>query len=192
MKRWKALITLRIILQAAVEAHLLTPMRGVICNCYFVSRIWYLVLLWCVPCILCARHDLEEKVWLYNPFNTSVAWRWTTCFIETITSTHCTAVRLYLCEGHFWNFMGPPIFMQYFFAKETFHNFEMRYWRTVRISMSRTSIVCTKCDHFVKKLKTSGVRTTDRMVETPFSKLRGTSDTFVGRAYSIFHLSDMN
>ena len=71
------------------------------------------------------------------------------------------------------------------FAKETFHNFEMRYWRTVRISMSRTSIVCTKCDHFVKKLKTSGVRTTDRMVETPFSKLRGTSDTFVGRAYSI-------
>ena len=36
--------------------------------------------------------------------------------------------------------------------------------------------------------KTSAVSTTDWMVETQLCKLRGTSDTFVGRAYSIFHL----
>ena len=29
------------------------------------------------------------------------------------------------------------------------------------------------------------------MVETQLRKLRGTSDTFVGRAYSIFHLQNM-
>ena len=38
-----------------------------------------------------------------------------------------------------------------------------------------------------KKWKTSAVSTTDWMVETQLCKLRGTSDTFVGRAYSVFH-----
>ena len=41
---------------------------------------------------------------------------------------------------------------------------------------------------FYTKYKTSAVSTTDRMVETQVRKLRDTSDTFVGRAYSIFHL----
>ena len=40
----------------------------------------------------------------------------------------------------------------------------------------------------VKNCKTSAVSTTDRMVETQLCKLRGTSATLVGRAYSIFHL----
>ena len=38
----------------------------------------------------------------------------------------------------------------------------------------------------IKKWKTSAVSTTDWMVETQLCKLRGTSDTFVGRAYSIY------
>ena len=41
---------------------------------------------------------------------------------------------------------------------------------------------------FYTKYKTSAVSTTDRMVETQVRKLRDTSDTFVGRAYSILHL----
>ena len=40
-----------------------------------------------------------------------------------------------------------------------------------------------------KKWKTSAVSTTDWMVETQLCNLRGTSDTFVGRAYFIFHTS---
>ena len=42
--------------------------------------------------------------------------------------------------------------------------------------------------YFIKSRKTSAVIATDWMVETQLSKLRGTSDTVVGRAYSIFHL----
>ena len=41
------------------------------------------------------------------------------------------------------------------------------------------------CFFFFNK---SAVRTTDLMVETQLCKLRGTSDTFVGRVYSILHL----
>ena len=40
---------------------------------------------------------------------------------------------------------------------------------------------------FIKNRKTSAVSTTDWMVETQLCKLRGTSETFVGRACSIFH-----
>ena len=43
------------------------------------------------------------------------------------------------------------------------------------------------CFFLVKKWKTSAVSTTDWIVETQLCKRRGTSDTFVGRAYSIFH-----
>ena len=42
---------------------------------------------------------------------------------------------------------------------------------------------------YVKNWKTSAVSTTDWMVQTQLCKLRGTSDTFVGRAYSIFLLN---
>ena len=38
-----------------------------------------------------------------------------------------------------------------------------------------------------KNLKMSAVSTTDWMVETQLCKLRGTLDTFFGRAYSILH-----
>ena len=38
-----------------------------------------------------------------------------------------------------------------------------------------------------KKMKTSAVSTTDWVVETQLCKLRGTLNTLVGRAYSIFH-----
>ena len=38
-------------------------------------------------------------------------------------------------------------------------------------------------------MKTSAVSSTDRMVKTQLCKVRGTSDTFVGRSYSIVHLS---
>ena len=41
---------------------------------------------------------------------------------------------------------------------------------------------------YYKKWKMSAVSTTDWTVETQLCKLRGTSDTCVGRAYSIFHL----
>ena len=41
---------------------------------------------------------------------------------------------------------------------------------------------------FYKSWKTSSVSTTDWMVETQFCKLHGTSETFVGRAYRIFHI----
>ena len=40
----------------------------------------------------------------------------------------------------------------------------------------------------IKKWKTSAVITTDWIVETQLCKLRGTSDKFVGRACSIFHI----
>ena len=39
-----------------------------------------------------------------------------------------------------------------------------------------------------KKLKTPAASTTDWMVEAELCKLRGTSDMYVGRAYSMFHL----
>ena len=48
---------------------------------------------------------------------------------------------------------------------------------------SRTDMMY--CFFFFNK---SAVRTTDLMVETQLCKLRGTSDTFVGRIYSILHL----
>ena len=41
---------------------------------------------------------------------------------------------------------------------------------------------------FYENWKTSAVSTTDWMVETQLRKLRGTSDTSFGRAYSIVHL----
>ena len=44
------------------------------------------------------------------------------------------------------------------------------------------------CVLFLTKWKTSAVSTTDWMVETQRCKLRGTSDTFVGRAYFIIIL----
>ena len=42
--------------------------------------------------------------------------------------------------------------------------------------------------NYIKNWKTSAVSTTDWMVETQLCKLRDTSDTFVGRAYSVVHL----
>ena len=50
-------------------------------------------------------------------------------------------------------------------------------------------LVLMKHSYFTKKLKTSAVSTTNWMVETQLCKLRDTSDTFVGRAYSIINLS---
>ena len=44
------------------------------------------------------------------------------------------------------------------------------------------------CQDFIKKWGTSAAGTINWMVGTQLCKLRGTSDTFVGRAYFIFHL----
>ena len=44
------------------------------------------------------------------------------------------------------------------------------------------------CTFSIKNWKTSAVSKSDWMVETHLCKLRGASDTFVGRAYFIFHL----
>ena len=46
----------------------------------------------------------------------------------------------------------------------------------------------SKYNFILKKRKTSAASTTDWMVETQLCKLRDTSDTFVGRAYSVLHL----
>ena len=96
----------------------------------------------------------------------------------------CKLVRLWVGRC---GWLGFPIPLAIFFSRWCSCR-GLPYYVTLHYFFSPLVLQRTTINtfYFYKKFfKTSAVSTTDLMVETQLCKLRGTSDTFVGRAYSI-------
>ena len=124
-------MALHFILQPVIEANsLVTAGPRVICNCYFVWCIWYLVLVWCVPCIICVRYDPEVCVTLIHAWTHSL---WHGGGLQVpLWSIIVLLYTLYFCEAHFGISCVPPSSGKDYLWIKTSTVSKMRYWRTAK------------------------------------------------------------